>query len=212
MTWIDLLGHLGALVIIATYSMKTMIPLRVVGIVGSCIFITYGYLSGTWPVLVLHLVVLPLNIVRLRQMLQLIDKVKASARGELSIEWLKPFMSARRCAAGEVLFRASDVADRMFYTVSGRFRLTEIDAEVPPGQFVGDVGFVAPDQRRTLSLQCVEAGELLTIGYDQVRQLCFQNPTFGFFFLRLVSQRLLDDIERLRRGPPPAPAPAADGP
>lgn len=113
-------------------------------------------------------------------------------------------------AAGEVLFRASDVADRMYYTVSGRFSLPEIDAEVPPGQFVGDVGFVAPDQRRTLSLQCVEAGELLTIGYDQVRQLCFQNPTFGFFFLRLVSQRLLDDIERLRRSPPPAPAP--DGP
>jgi hypothetical protein len=57
---------------------------------------------------------------------------------------------------------------------------------------------VAPDQRRTLSLQCVEAGELLTIEYDQ------------------VSQRLLDDIERLRRAPPQAlalaPAPAADGP
>jgi hypothetical protein len=54
MNWIDLLGHLGALVIIATCSMKTMIPLRVTGIIGSCIFITYGCLSGTWPVLVLH--------------------------------------------------------------------------------------------------------------------------------------------------------------
>ena len=58
MNAIDLLGHLGALVIIATYSMKTMIPLRVAGIAGSCIFITYGYLSSTWPVLMLHLVVL----------------------------------------------------------------------------------------------------------------------------------------------------------
>jgi hypothetical protein len=208
MNAIDLLGHLGALVIIATYSMKTMIPLRVTGIVGSCIFITYGYLSSTWPVLVLHLVVLPLNIVRLRQMLQLIDKVKTSARGELSMDWLKPFMSSRRCAAGEMLFRASDVADRMYYIVGGRFRLPEFDAEVPPGQFVGDVGFVAPDQRRTLSLQCVEAGEVLTIDYDQVRQLCFQNPTFGFFFLRLVSQRLFDDIERLRRSPASSPATA----
>ena len=208
MNAIDLLGHLGALVIIATYSMKTMIPLRVTGIVGSCIFITYGYLSSTWPVLVLHLVVLPLNIVRLRQMLQLIDKVKASARGELSMDWLKPFMSSRRCAAGEMLFRASDAADRMYYIVDGRFRLPEIDADVPPGQFVGDVGFVSPDQRRTLSLQCVEAGQVLTIDYDQVRQLCFQNPTFGFFFLRLVSQRLFDDIERLRRSPAPSPATA----
>jgi CRP/FNR family cyclic AMP-dependent transcriptional regulator len=198
MTWIDVLGHLGALVIIATYSMKTMIPLRVAGIAGSCIFITYGYLSGTWPVLMLHLVVLPLNIVRLIQMLRLIRKVSASANGEISIEWLKPFMSSRRCAAGEVLFRAGDVGDRMYYTVSGGFRLPELGIAVPPGQFVGDLGFVAPDQRRTASLRCEEAGEVLSIGYDQIRQLCFQNPTFGFFFLRLVSARLFADIERLR--------------
>ncbi|MFM7532961.1 MAG: Crp/Fnr family transcriptional regulator [Rubrivivax sp.] len=207
MTWIDLLGHLGALVIIATYSMKTMIPLRVAGIAGSCIFITYGYLSSTWPVLMLHLVVLPLNSVRLYQMLQLVKKVSASAQGELSMDWLKPFMASRRCAAGETLFRAGDVADSMYYVVEGGFRLVEIDAQVPPGQVVGDVAFVAPDQRRTLSLECQQAGEVLTISYDQVRQLYFQNPTFGFYFLRLISQRLFADIERLRRSQAPAAGP-----
>jgi CRP/FNR family cyclic AMP-dependent transcriptional regulator len=207
MNAIDLLGHLGALVIIATYSMKTMIPLRVAGIAGSCIFITYGYLSGTWPVLMLHLVVLPLNSVRLYQMLQLVRKVSASAQGELSMDWLKPFMTSRRCAAGEMLFRAGDVADGMHYIVDGRYRLLEIDAEVPAGQVVGEVGFVAPDQRRTLSLECLQAGEVLTISYDQVRQLYFQNPTFGFFFLRLISQRLFADIERLRRSQSAAASP-----
>jgi CRP-like cAMP-binding protein len=44
---------------------------------------------------------------------------------------------------------------------------------------------------------------VLTIGYDQVRQLYFQNPTFGFFFLRLISQRLFADIERLRSNQAP---------
>ena len=203
MTWIDLLGHLGALVIIATYSMKTMIPLRVAGIVGSCIFITYGYLSGTWPVLMLHLVVLPLNAVRLYQMLQLVKKVSASAQGELSMDWLKPYMSSRRYASGEVLFQVGDTADSLYYIVDGRFRLPEINTDVPPGQVVGDLGFVAPDQRRTLSLRCVQSGEVLTIGYDQVRQLYFQNPTFGFFFLRLISRRLFADIERLRSNQAP---------
>ena len=155
----------------------------------------------------LHLVVLPLNAVRLVQMLQLIRKVSAAAQGELSMDWLKPFMSSRRCMDGEMLFRAGDQADRLYYVVDGRFRLPEIDAEVPAGQVVGDVGFVAPDQRRTLSLQCVQAGEVLTITYDQVRQLYFQNPTFGFFFLRLISQRLFADIERLRRQQAPATGP-----
>ena len=106
-----------------------------------------------------------------------------------------------------MLFRAGDVADRMHYIVDGRYRLVEIDADVPAGQVVGEVGFVAPDQRRTLSLECLQAGEVLTISYDQVRQLYFQNPTFGFFFLRLISQRLFADIERLRRSQVPATGP-----
>ena len=43
----------------------------------------------------------------------------------------------------------------------------------------------------------VEDGELLTIGYPQIRQLYFQNPTFGFYLLQLTSSRLFKDIEKL---------------
>jgi len=40
---------------------------------------------------------------------------------------------------------------------------------------------------------------LLTIGYPQVKQLYYQNPEFGFYFLQLMSQRLFQDIARLER-------------
>jgi hypothetical protein len=38
---------------------------------------------------------------------------------------------------------------------------------------------------------------MLEISYDEVKQLYFQNPQFGFFFLQLTSQRLFADIRRL---------------
>jgi len=37
----------------------------------------------------------------------------------------------------------------------------------------------------------------LTITYDKVQQLYFQNPTFGFYLLRLTTERLLQNLARL---------------
>jgi hypothetical protein len=38
---------------------------------------------------------------------------------------------------------------------------------------------------------------VLTISYDKVQELYFQNPTFGFYFLRLATGRLLQNVARL---------------
>ncbi len=46
-------------------------------------------------------------------------------------------------------------------------------------------------------MQCVAEGELLEITYGQVRQLYFQNPKFGFYFLELASKRLFENISRV---------------
>jgi CRP-like cAMP-binding protein len=145
------------------------------------------------------MILLPLNSYRLYQMVQLVRRVSEASAGDLSMDWLKPFMSSRRVAAGEVLFRDGDAADRMYYVVSGRFRLVELGKDVPPGTVVGELGLVAPDHARTQTLKCVDAGEVLQISYDQLKQLYFQNPKFGFYFLRLTSQRLFNDITRLER-------------
>jgi hypothetical protein len=32
--------------------------------------------------------------------------------------------------------------------------------------------------------------------YDEVRQMYYQNPKFGFFFLELVAERLMRDAQR----------------
>ena len=115
------------------------------------------------------------------------------------MEWLKPFMTERKCTAGEVLFYKDEKADSMFYIVSGQFRLVESGIELPVGAIVGELGMLSPSNVRTQSLECTEGGVILSVSYDQVEQLYVQNPAFGFYFLRLASARLFQNIETLER-------------
>jgi CRP-like cAMP-binding protein len=43
----------------------------------------------------------------------------------------------------------------------------------------------------------IEDGQVLTIAYDRLLEIYFQNPQFGYYFLVLTSQRLLENIARL---------------
>jgi CRP/FNR family cyclic AMP-dependent transcriptional regulator len=81
--------------------------------------------------------------------------------------------------------------------VTGRYRLLELGIELKPGQLVGELGMLAPDNRRTATLECIEEGEALSITYEQVEQLYYQNPTFGFYFLHLATARLFENIGKM---------------
>jgi CRP/FNR family transcriptional regulator, cyclic AMP receptor protein len=196
-SWIDLLGYLGTVLGLVSVWMKRMVPLRAVSIAANGVFLVYAFLYPVYPQLFLQMVLLPLNALRLHEMLQLTQRVKVASRGDLSMDWLEPFMSKRPAMTGEVLFRKGDVATTMFYTVSGRYRLPEVGIEIGPGVVIGEIGLIAPDNKRTSSFECIEGGELLTIGYPQVKQLYYQNPQFGFYFLQLISQRLIQNIASL---------------
>jgi len=149
--------------------------------------------------MILHAVLLPLNSYRLHQMLQLVRDVKRSVNSDLSMEWLRPFMTERKCATGEVLFYKDEKAESMYYIVSGRFRLVESGIELPVGAIVGELGMLTPSNVRTQTLECVESGMILSVSYDQVEQLYVQNPAFGFYFLRLASARLFQNIDALEQ-------------
>ena len=62
---------------------------------------------------------------------------------------------------------------------------------------MGEFGFLTPDNRRTATIECVEDGHVLTIGYEKLLEIYFQNPQFGYYFLILTSQRLLENVGRL---------------
>jgi Cyclic nucleotide-binding domain len=201
-----LVEHAGAagsffasIFVVATLSMRTMIPLRVFAILTNILLISTAIPTHNYPTMLLHAVLLPLNSYRLHQMLQLVRDVKRSVSSDLSMEWLRPFMTERKCAAGEVLFYKDEKAESMYYIVSGRFRLVESGIELPVGAIVGELGMLSPSNARTQTLECIEAGVVLGVSYDQVEQLYVQNPAFGFYFLRLASARLFQNIDTLEQ-------------
>ena len=193
----NILALIGAIFFVATLLMRTMVPLRVTGIISDVFFIGYGVLSGTVTTLMLYILLLPINIFRLAQMLRLVKRARIAAQGDLSMDWLKPFMNRRQYGKGDVLFRKGDRANEMFFTVTGKFLVTELGIELPPGRLVGELGFLAPDNRRTQSLECTEDGQVLAITYDRLLEIYFQNPEFGYYFLRLSTERLQQNIARL---------------
>lgn len=193
----EISGYIAAGLVFLTFSMKTMIPLRIIGLVSNVAFIAYGYLETLYPVLILHVVLLPLNIWRLGQMLSLTRSIREAAQGDLNMDWLKPIGSTVRARAGDCLFAKGDIADSMFAITSGRFRLAETGIELGAPDVVGEFALFSPERKRTQTLECIEDGSLLKVGYGKVEQLFFQNPQFGFYFLRLIARRLFQNVERL---------------
>ena len=68
--WVECIGYGGTLATVATYSMKTIVSLRIAGIMSSLFFITYALLVGVWPMLVTEFIILPINCWRLYQVLR----------------------------------------------------------------------------------------------------------------------------------------------
>jgi hypothetical protein len=185
--------------LVATLSMRTMIPLRIFGILTNLVLIATAISVHNYVTIVVQVVVLGLNSYRLHQMLQLVRDVKRSVSGNLSMDWLKPFLTERKCRAGEVLFYKDEKADSMFYIVSGRYRLVESGIESPVGAIVGEFGMLSPSNVRTQTLECIADGLILSVTYDRVEQLYVQNPAFGFYFLKLMTARLFENIDRLEQ-------------
>jgi len=193
-THAEFLGYAAAACVFVTFYMKTMVPLRIAGIVSNVLFIAYAYDLPAYPVLILHLTLLPLNIIRLRQMLNLIRQIEAATKDDGNMDWVKPFSSVQNVRAGEVLFRQGEPAREMFFVVSGRLWVKERRVAIEAGEVFGELGLLDSEQARTATIECTQDGQLLRITYDQVKQLYVQDPKFGFYFLHLVSRRLFHNL------------------
>ena len=197
MHWSDLFNSGASLFIVATASTKTMVPLRILAIATNCILIAYFTVTHAWLPLLLQAFALPLNGWRLYQMVVL-DHERARRDPRQAVARLAQAVHVGAALRkGDLLFAKGEAADEMFYTMTGRYVLVELGIEIAPGHLVGELAMLAPDNRRTATLECIEAGEVLSITYEQVEELYYQNPTFGFYFLRFATARLFDNVSRM---------------
>ena len=183
----------AALLVFSSFFMKTMIPLRIVAITSNVAFVMYallglkyGIFGRVYPILVLHSSLLPLNVLRLREIKRLINAVNTASKSE-TFEYLIPYMRSERHPKGEMLFRKGDAADKLYMIEEGSIFFPELGKRLSSGAVFGEVGLFAPQGVRSLSALCEEDCRLHAITKDKVLELYYQNPRFGFFLIRMVS-------------------------
>jgi hypothetical protein len=181
---------------------KTIIPLRIAAVVANALAMAYSLSHGTYPTFVLNALLLPLNAWRLHQMIALIRGIDAALASDMNVDWLIKYMRPARYQAGEVMMARGEYATEAFYVVSGEVELVEIGQTRGAGTFLGEIGLFTPNGRRTMTVRCKTDVEAARIGYDQIKELYFQNPQFGFKLLHLIVARLQSNAELAM----PAPA------
>ena len=196
MTSIDGMGYLASALVLLTFCMSTMVSLRAVAICSNLAFIGYGFGAGLYPVLTLHIVLLPLNIVMLLQMALLLRKAKHAAATDLSPDWLQPFMRAKHVKAGETIFRKGEHADLLYMVVSGEVSLPEIDRRLSAGDLFGEIGLFSVERRRTQTALAATDVDLLWISDAALKKLCDRNPGLSLYFLRLTASRMTENAAR----------------
>jgi hypothetical protein len=204
MTLVELVGYSAAAASFVAFSAKTMIPLRTAAIFSNLLFIAYGVLAATWPPALLHALLLPLNIHRLRAMRRLVRRVAAAAHADsFAAEWLRPYMRRQSFTKGQPLFAKGEVAHAVYFIVSGQVEFPEIAESAGPGLLFGEIALFTHEGVRTLSCVAASDVEVLTMTNEELKELYFQNPEFGFQLVRLIVGRMKRQIDRLQAAATP---------
>lgn len=193
-----LLGFIGAALMLASYMMKSMLPLRIVALVACCFLAAYGALMQALPTLILYGILVPINLKKTLQMRRLVKAID-NARADTPVsEWLLPHMHQRKVKAGTVIWRKGDEAKEMLYLEQGSLRLQEYGELLIEGALVGEIGLFAPDKRRTLTLVAETDCLLYSLTAEELSLLYYEEPKLAFHVMKLIIARLMHDTDKAR--------------
>jgi hypothetical protein len=195
---VEIAGYIAAALVLATFCMRTMMPLRLTAIASNVAFIAYGALGGLTPILLLHGVLLPLNIWRLIEMRRLVREAREVSSGGLSMYWLLPYLKTQSVAAGTVLFRRGDEADRLYIVMKGAVLIEGVGVTLGKGAVFGEIAMFSGDGRRSQTARCTEASELVWMDRTELALLFQHHPALAFHLIRIAIGRLLDNEARLQ--------------
>lgn len=191
-------GFIGAMLMVTSYLMKSMLPLRIVALVACGFLAVYGFLSSAMPTLVLYVALLLINIRKTLQIKRLVRAISLASADTPVSQWLLPNMTRRTVTSGTTLWRKGDEAGEMLYLESGHLCLVEYNEMVLPGSLVGEIGLFAPDHRRTLTLKTKSDCVVFCLSAETMALLYYQNPKLGYHVIRLIVARLMRDADLAR--------------
>ena len=193
---VQALGYLASLLVFSTFYMRTMLPLRCMAIASNVAFISYGVPLHLWPVVGLHSLLLPLNLLRLFQIRQMLQRFHAAQADELDVRPLIAAMKPERYTQGTVLFLKGNAGDSAFYIAHGVVEFPELGVLARDGEIFGEIGVFSPRRARTASAVCASDVELYRIDADAIVMAFHQSPVFAFSLMRLIVGRMAENLER----------------
>ena len=195
MAWMTWVAWLAAVLVFATFFMKTIVPLRTMAIISNVAFIVYGLLglgmdifAKVAPILVLHCSLLPLNVLRLLEVQRSIRAVRSMQGEQGTANFLTPYMTRSRHRAGSVLFSRGDPADRVYVLGRGTVRIVEFDRKLAPGDLFGEIGVFNDQATRTGTAVCDDDCELYSVPSAKILELFYQDKRCAVQIARSLSR------------------------
>jgi hypothetical protein len=105
-------GWIAATLVLASFCCKTMASLRIAAICSNVAFMSYGFMVGATPIVVLHALLLPLNLWRLQQIFRLAWARRDDAPDLGTVTRLLAHLRLMKSASGEVLFHHGEPANK----------------------------------------------------------------------------------------------------
>jgi ribosomal protein S18 acetylase RimI-like enzyme len=176
-TLYEIIGYVGSALIVVSLAMSNIIRLRVVNLVGALVFMTYGVLIGSFPVMATNLIISGIDVWYLRRELSTLEELTV-----VTVRAGDPFFGAfiERYTHDLDRYLDPDHAIEDLHE-GGDVRLVMLRNAVPAGVFVGsDVGdgtleivldYVAPayrDLKHGESLYHDDAERFRDLGYTRL--------------------------------------------
>ncbi|MDA0997388.1 MAG: cyclic nucleotide-binding domain-containing protein [Proteobacteria bacterium] len=193
MHFLEIIGCAASGAVFATFWMKSMILLRVVGIGSNALFFLYGTYGDIVPIMVLHGCLLPLNLLRLHQAVSLKRRIHEIAHADFDAKSLLPFMTEQKFAKNDFVCKMGDDVHDIYYLARGRAKIVELGINIESGSLVGEIAMFSPRRQRTKTIKCTEDSVFLSISEDKALQLFADNPEFGVYVTKMIVARLLEN-------------------
>ncbi len=124
-----------------------------------------------------------------------VPKVETPKEECCCFQWPTALMNKEIFKKGDSLFKAGDIADRMFYIKKGAIKLVEINKVIRAGEVIGEMGIFSPFKVRTASAICEEDLETYTMGRDEIIKLFGQEPALAIELIQTSIKRFIENLK-----------------
>ncbi|MEO1137989.1 MAG: cyclic nucleotide-binding domain-containing protein [Pseudomonadota bacterium] len=189
---IEAVGWLAVLFKLATFSVNSMIWLRILVILSSVCFIIFSALFQIWPLLAIEVILLCINAYRLYELIALRRLVThMTDESEADFSAAMAYGKRRDIQAGDVLFEKGDPVDSLYYLAEGLVEIEGQNVTVPAGNIFGEMAFFNSSAVRMATVRCVEDTVVYELNDKRFTRLQYEDPKFAMAVMRLVTKRLV---------------------